>query len=87
MAPRKECGAQASGITPSTKESDLKYLKKIAQPKGKDCNVYSRRIKHGIGKCKIYRIGCANCDKGPSWTVLSRAAVYQVTCSEHHAVR
>jgi hypothetical protein len=48
--------------------------------------VCSRRIKHGIGKCKIYRIGCTNCDRGPSWTVLSQAAVYQVTCSEHHAV-
>jgi len=27
VAPRKECDAQASGITTSTKESDLKYLK------------------------------------------------------------
>jgi hypothetical protein len=48
--------------------------------------VCSRRIKHGIGKCKIYRTGCANCDKGPSWTMLSRAAVYQVTYSEHHII-
>jgi hypothetical protein len=27
VAPRKERGAQASGITPSTKESDSRYLK------------------------------------------------------------
>jgi hypothetical protein len=48
--------------------------------------VCSSRIKHGTGKCKIYRTGCANCGKGPSWTVHSRAAVYQVTCSEHHVM-
>jgi len=35
VAPRKECGAQASGITPSTKESDLKYLKKLPNKKGR----------------------------------------------------
>jgi hypothetical protein len=33
VAPRKERGAQASGITPSSKESDLKYLKKLPNKK------------------------------------------------------
>jgi hypothetical protein len=35
VAPRKECDAQASGITPSTKESDLKHLKKLPNKKGR----------------------------------------------------
>jgi len=34
VAPRKECGAQVSGITLSTKESDFKYLKKSPNQKG-----------------------------------------------------
>jgi hypothetical protein len=35
VAPRKEHGAQTSGITPPTKESDLKYLKKLPKEKGR----------------------------------------------------
>jgi hypothetical protein len=35
MAPRKEHGTQASGITPFTKEADLKYLKKLSKKKGR----------------------------------------------------
>jgi len=35
VAPRKELGAQASGITPSTKVSDLKYLKKLPNKRGR----------------------------------------------------
>jgi hypothetical protein len=35
VAPRKERGALASGITPFTKETDLKYLKKLPKRKGR----------------------------------------------------
>jgi hypothetical protein len=34
VAPRKKCGAQVFGITLSTKESDLKYLKNLPNKKG-----------------------------------------------------
>jgi hypothetical protein len=35
VAPKKEHGTQASGITPFTKETDLKSLKKLPEKKGR----------------------------------------------------